>query len=141
MRKHTMRLAGVALAAALGLMLAGCQKQAGPAPATAATEWPALVEAWVDSDMKANPNAATYLGRHEFHGLFPDWSEAGLKREIQRLKDFRARAAALDGARLDEAQKFERDYLTAVIDGRLFWLETADWPHRNPVFYGFDPTV
>jgi uncharacterized protein (DUF885 family) len=143
MRKRGLMWAGTAAVVLLGSMVAGCQKQA-PAPATseaAQGAWPKLVDEWVESDMKANPNAATYLGRHEYDGLFPDWSEAGLRNEIQRLKDFRARAVAVDATTLDAAAKFERDYLDAVIDGRLFWLETADWPHKNPVFYGFDPTV
>ena len=142
MRKRGLMWAGTAAAVLLGTMVTGCQKQA-PAPATEAAQsaWPKLVDEWVESDMKANPNAATYLGRHEYDGLFPDWSEAGLRNEIQRLKDFRARAAAVDATTLDAAAKFERDYLDAVIDGRLFWLETADWPHKNPTFYGFDPTV
>lgn len=145
MRKRSKLLVGVA-AMALGSMLAGCQKQAAPtegatAQAAAATQWSKLVDEWVESDLKANPNAGTYVGRHEFDGLFPDWSEAGLAAEIIRLKDFRARATAADAAQLDAAAKFERDYLVSVIDGRLFWLETADWPHKNPTFYGFDPTV
>jgi uncharacterized protein (DUF885 family) len=142
MRNRGITLA-VMTAMLLGSMLSGCQKQP-PAPAAqaaSAAAWPSLVEEWVESDLKANPNAATYWGRHDYDGLFPDWSEAGLKAEIQRLKDFRARAAAVDATQLDATAKFERDYLDAVIDGRLFWLETADWPHKNPTFYGFDPTV
>lgn len=142
MRKREHRLAGIAVAALLGMVLTGCQKPTPPAAQTeTATAWPKFVEEWVESDLKANPNAGTYLGRHEFDGLFPDWSDAGLKAEIQRLKDFRARATAMDSATLDAAAKYERDYLLAVIDGRLFWIETADWPHKNPTYYGFDPTV
>jgi hypothetical protein len=143
MRKHGNRLASMALVMALGTVLAGCAKappvsQAQPA---AAGQWTTLVDEWVESDLKANPNSATYLGRHDYDGQFPDWSEAGLGNEIQRLKDFRARAAAIDARQLDAAATFERDYLYAVIDGRLFWLETADWPHRNPTWYYFDPGV
>ena len=143
MRKRSGMWAGLAFAVALGSTLTACQKQAAvaPAQADAGLEWPKLVDEWVESDMKANPNAATYLGRHDYDGLFPDWSEAGLKAEAQRLKDYRARATAFDATKLDADAAFERDYLVAVIDGRLFWLETADWPHKNPTFYGFDPTV
>jgi len=149
MRKQVKLLAGVAMAVALGCGLAGCGKQTTPAgeaaqgsaATSAAPDWPKFVDEWIESDMKANPNDATYLGRHDYIGLFPDWSDAGLKAETQRLKDFRARATAFDAAKIDASAAYERDYLVAVIDGRLFWLETADWPHKNPTFYGFDPTV
>jgi uncharacterized protein (DUF885 family) len=137
-------LGGVAIAATLlALTLAGCAK-APPASATLPAEaspWQKVVDEWLESDLKANPDLATYVGRHEYDGLFPDWSSAGLKNEVQRLKDFRARALAMDATKLDAAAKFERDYLLAEIDGRLFWFETADWPHKNPTFYGFDPGV
>jgi uncharacterized protein (DUF885 family) len=142
MRRQLKQVAVAAIVVTLGSVLASCQKQP-PAPpaATAQADWPKLVDEFVESDLKANPNAATYVGRHEYDGLFPDWSDAGLKAEIARLKDFRARATAIDATQLDATGKFERDYLIAVIDGRLFWIETADWPHKNPTFYGFDPTV
>jgi hypothetical protein len=130
-----------AAVAAMGMLaLAGCQKKA-EAPVAAAPAWPQLVNEWIESDFKANPSSAVYQGRHEFDGLFPDWSEAGIKAENQRLKDWRARVAAVDPAGLDAAAKFERDYLLSVIDGRLFWGETVDWPHRNPTYYYLDPTV
>lgn len=127
----------VALAAMGALALAGCQKKAE----VATVDWPTLVEQWIESDLRANPDAAVYQGRHEFDGLFPDWSLEGLAAEGQRLRDWRARVEAVDPAHLDDAAKFERDYLLSVIDGRLFWAETVDWPHRNPTFYYLDPTV
>ena len=37
--------------------------------------------------------------------------------------------------KLTEAQRFEREYLLAVVDRNLFWLERAEWPRRNPTFY------
>jgi hypothetical protein len=138
------RAAVAALAAmVIGLLtLAGCQKQTtAPAVAASSAEWPKLVDEWIESDLAANPDFAVYQGRHEFDGKWPDWSDAGLKAEVQRLKDWRARAAGFDAAKLDDAAKFERDYLLALIDGRLFWQETADWPRRNPDWYNFDPTV
>jgi uncharacterized protein (DUF885 family) len=138
-------MAAIALLAALVIgvtTLAGCQKKTdAPATAAVSAEWPKLVDEWIESDLAANPDFAVYQGRHEFDGKWPDWSDAGLKAEVQRLKDWRARAEAFDATKLDDAAKFERDYLLALIDGRLFWQETADWPRRNPDWYNFDPTV
>ena len=40
-------------------------------------------------------------------------------------------------------QRFDRDRLVAFIDRDLFWLETAEWPFRDPTFYSdrLDPNV
>ncbi|MEJ0099601.1 MAG: DUF885 domain-containing protein [Pseudomonadota bacterium] len=139
-------VAGVVLATALAL-LSGCTKQPdaaavqATAQAAASSAWTQLVDDWIESDMKAQPQIAVYQGRHEYDGLLPDWSAAGLAAEAQRLKDWRAKTAAVDATTLPAAQQFEREYLLAVIDGRLFWLESADWPHRNPTWYYFDPAV
>jgi uncharacterized protein (DUF885 family) len=45
---------------------------------------------------------------------------------------------------LSAQDRFERDYLVKVTEGRLFWLEDADQPHGNPQWYvnaGLDPNV
>jgi uncharacterized protein (DUF885 family) len=146
MRANHVRQAGIAVAAALALgvaALSGCAKQPDAVALQAGTSasWTQLVDAWIESDMKAQPLDAAYQGRHEFDGLFPDWSDAGLAAEKQRLQEWRAKAAAVDAATLAEPQKFERDYLLALLDKRLFWLDTADWPHRNPTWYYLDPAV
>ncbi|MEQ1784853.1 MAG: DUF885 domain-containing protein, partial [Hyphomonadaceae bacterium] len=95
----------------------------------------------IESDMKANPASAFYVGRQEYAGVMPDWSEAGLKAEVARLHEWKAKAEAMDTSGFSEAQKFERDYFVGVVDGSLFWRETADWPHKNPTWYGLDPGV
>ncbi|HSB34025.1 MAG TPA: DUF885 domain-containing protein, partial [Nitrospirota bacterium] len=91
----------------------------------------------------AHPDAAVYAGRHEFDGRLPDWSRTHLDREVRRLRKERERALSFNPADLDERRRFERDYLTAVIDGKLFWLTSAEWPYKNPVFYerALDPNV
>jgi hypothetical protein len=131
------------LALGLGVM-ASCSPKAEEAAtpaAAAATNWTQLVDEWIESDLKANPDNAVYQGRHEYDGVMPDWSDAGLKAEIERLHAWKTRVEGIAAASLTEPQAFERDYLLANIDGSLFWLETADWPHRNPTFYSLDPGV
>ncbi len=137
------------LIGALLLSIAGCQQ---PAPQTsnqnqtvanASSQWDAFVNQFINDYFAANPTAGVYAGRHEFDGRLPDWSEDGLRREVARLHSVRDQAAAFADTALDERQRFERDYMLARIDGDLFWLERADWPHRNPYFYAdaIDPDV
>jgi hypothetical protein len=136
-------IAGLAASVVALVAVAGCARQPDQAAvqAAAAASWTKLVDEWIESDLKAQPTDAVYQGRHEYDGLFPDWSEAGLAAETQRLKDWQQKATAIDPATLPQAVRFERDYLLALLDKRLFWRETVDWPHRNPTWYSLDPAV
>lgn len=138
------RRLGLAIGAALALALAACSKPTETKTAEApkpAVDWSKTINDWIEDDFKANPIEAAYEGRHDFDGLMPDWSDAGLAAEIKRLHDWKDKVAAIDTTGFSEAQKFERDYLASYINGQLFWRETADWPHKNPQFYGLDPSV
>jgi uncharacterized protein (DUF885 family) len=147
-----------ALLLATGLVLAGCGKSSEPAPAApggdAASVAPAsqaLNEGWITfrdrflaETFAANPTFAVYQGQHEFDGQLPDWSEAGLKKEIARLDAARSEALAFKDDQLEAPQRMERDHLLAVLDGNLFWLREAEGPWRNPAYYlgaGLDPST
>ncbi len=134
---------------------AGCAKEAEP-PANlepqatddavrveAASPWPDFMNAFIEDYLALNPGFAVSQGRHEFDGQLPDWSEDGLAASIAMRKKAIADARAIDAAHMTDAEKYERDYLVAVMDGELFWLETADTPHKNPGFYvgGLSPST
>jgi uncharacterized protein (DUF885 family) len=110
---------------------------------TLGAEWDAYVEQFLNGYFAANPDAAVAAGKHEFDGKLPDWSDAGLRREVARLKAERAKVSAFAKEDLDSHRRFERDYLLAQIDEKLFWLEVVDHPRTSPVFYSnsLDPDV
>jgi len=89
----------------------------------------------IEDHLKAHPVFAVQAGRHEYDGVFPDWSEAGIHAEIHRLHSARDRAMAVAGESLSEKDRFERDLLVARIDRDLFWMETAEAPFLNPAWY------
>ena len=107
------------------------------------TAWGAYLSDFLDSYFPVNPDFAIYQGRHEYDGKLPDWSPAGLRLAIDQRKQAIDAANALDEAELSDADKYERGYLIHVLEGELFWLEEADWPHRNPDYYvgALDPNV
>jgi hypothetical protein len=121
------------------LSIAGCKKAAIP---ESSADWNKYVAGYLDSYFSAHPDVAVGAGRHEFDGKLPDFSKDANDREILRLHSEHDRAKALDKG-LDTRQRFERDYLLAAIDSDLFWLETAQWPYRDPYFYSnaVDPAV
>src|SRR6185369_2484819 len=131
----------IPLLAAL-LFFPGAVGQAASLPATSG-QWNAFVEAFINSYFAAHPDKAVRAGRHEYDGKLPDWSRSGLQRETERLRAERDKALSFDPATLDDRQRFEREYLLAVVDRHLFWLDSAQWPFRNPYFYegALDPNV
>jgi hypothetical protein len=136
------------IAFAVTLFLAGCQQTIQPTnqPATSTTNskaWDSYVNEFIEAYFIAHPDFAVRAGRHEFDGRLPDWSAGGLATEGRRLHAARDRVASFQDSSLDERQRFERDYVAAVIDSDLFWLESAEWPVRCPQFYAdaIDPDV
>ncbi len=144
--------------AVMAIVLTACGQEEGgdetardarqpAAEAAIVSSWAAFVDQYIEDYFKAHPTFAVTQGRHEYDGILPDWSEAGLSREIERLHGMRRRAGDFAGPDLDDAERFERDYVIASIDRQLYWLERADWPHRNPAFYfdwlmdSLDPNV
>lgn len=136
------RLKALILTTTAAAVLAGCGGSPSPAPAAAVNTpaapqlaWAAFVDRYVEDYFKAHPVFATLQGRHEFDGKFPDWSRAGIQREIARMHAARDAAVAYGDAALSDEQRFERGYLLARIDRDLYSLEVAESPFKNPGFY------
>jgi uncharacterized protein (DUF885 family) len=131
------------------LMAGGCDRQAEKATAQSAavdeSSWPQFVDQFIEAYFKANPSIAVMLGRHEFDGQLPDWSAAGLQKEIARLEQARAEVLEFTDAKLSSVeQRFQRDYLLSRIDNDLFWFRDVNQPATNPAFYfnyGIDPST
>lgn len=133
---------------------AGCQQPIAEQPSVPATAsdvppaddgqpWDSFLDAYINNYFIARPDVAVLAGRHDLDGKLPDFSAAGLKREAERLRGAKERAQKFADNRLDDRQKFERDYLISRIDSDLFWLESAAWPSKNPYYYAdaLDPDV
>jgi hypothetical protein len=107
-----------------------------------AKSWDAYVDEFLEAYFVARPDFAVRAGRHEFDGKLPDWSAEGIANEIKRLRAEKDRVSRFKNG-LNEQQRFERDYILSVVNADLFWFESAEWPYRNPFFYGdaLDPDV
>ena len=142
------------LSAVVTVLLAGCtpdapppaQTTAPPPTSTVASAKPAsdsaalasAVDAFIDGMFEHNPVFAANAGKHEFDGKLPDYSKAGLKATADWLHAQRNTFAAFTDDKLDAQGRFHRDYVLAVIDGQLFWLEDSGAPYSNPAFYTGD---
>jgi hypothetical protein len=131
---------GAALSGVLFLGLTACNQSPpashapkGPSPASQA--WNKLTAGFIQSYLNARPAFAAQSGRHEFDGQLPDFSSHGIRREIARLHDQRDQIATVDPKTLEPRERFDRDYLLAVADRDLFWMEKAKFPLNNPAWY------
>jgi hypothetical protein len=131
---------GAALSAVLFLGLTACNQSPpasggpkGPSPASQA--WGKLTAGFIQSYFAARPFFAAQSGRHEFDGQLPDLSNHGIRREIARLHDQRDQIAAVDPKTLEPRERFDREYLLALVDTELFWMEKAKFPFTNPSWY------
>jgi hypothetical protein len=106
-------------------------------------QWASFVNEFLDRTFEAQPHWAVYQGRHEFDGRLPDWSESGLRAEVDRLRSEREHASAFDPSTLDQQQRFERDNLISAVGSELFWRTSLETPYTSPDFYsdGLDPNV
>ena len=119
----------------------------GVAPIVPNAQWTAHTKTFLDDFFAAHPAFAVVAGRHEFDGKLPDWSAEGLAKEVARMKAAKKALAAFPDDQLSADERLQRDLLDARLDRDLFWIETANWPQKNPAFYfdwlldGLDPAV
>lgn len=133
---------------ALPLISGACQQTTQPNNQSAmnvsdSKDWDAYTSEFLEAYFVAHPDFAVRAGRHEFDGKLPDWSADGFAKEAKRLHAEKDRVAAFQDSTLSERQRFEREYVSSIIDGDLFWIESAQWPFRCPQFYAdsIDPDV
>jgi Bacterial protein of unknown function (DUF885) len=141
-------LTGAALSGVLLMLVTACGQSPAPqarakGPSAASQAWIKLSNGFIEDYMLAQPFFAAQSGRHEFDGQLPDMSNHGIKREIARLHDQRDQLSAIDPATLEPRERFDRDYLLAVVDKDLFWIEKTQFPFSNPGWYlgQLDPDI
>ncbi|MEO8458925.1 MAG: DUF885 domain-containing protein [Dokdonella sp.] len=105
---------------------------------TAVDHWQATVDAFIAGYFERYPTSAASAGKHEYDGKLPDYSKAGLEETAHWLHTQRDAVAAYGNDQLDANRRFQRDYMLAVIDGQLFWLEDSGFAYSNPSFYSGD---
>jgi hypothetical protein len=140
--------AASALPAVLLLALNGCGQPPPPHPAAkqiseASRQWGKTAAGFMEDYMRADPAFGAESGRHEFDGQLPDLSNHGIKRLLAWLHDERKQISAVDPKTLEPRERFDREYLLAVIDRELFWMEKAQFPFKSPAWYlrSLDPDL
>jgi uncharacterized protein (DUF885 family) len=130
---------GAALSGVLFLCLTACNQKppaaAPKGPSLASQAWNRVTGAFIESYFTNQPSFAAQSGRHEFDGQLPDVSNHGIRREVARLHDLHDQLTAVDPKTLEPRERFDREYLLAIVDKDLFWMEKAKFPFNNPAWY------
>jgi uncharacterized protein (DUF885 family) len=96
---------------------------------------PHFVDEYLSYLYEVHPTSATFDGVHLHDDLLEDLSRQAIDAQIRDLGGFARRLAAIDPARLTEAERLERPALDASIRARLFELEEVRTWERNPQHY------
>lgn len=127
--------------AALAMVLAACaggdgapgNKQAGnPAADSAFT---ALSQEIVDDFLKRHPANATDFGLHTYDGELEDASAAGIAANLEALRGFRSKVAAVDSATLSPSNRIDREFLLHTLDGGILSINDIKRWQRDPDYY------
>jgi uncharacterized protein (DUF885 family) len=116
---------------------------AAAAGVSAGPRWDELSERYLALSFARDPGFAAMQGRHERDGQLLDLSLPAIASWVEALHRVQAEAEAFDPAQLDEARRFEREYLLANVDANLFWSERQKEHERSPLIYSnaIDPSV
>jgi uncharacterized protein (DUF885 family) len=100
-----------------------------------------LVEGAFVSLWALQPAWAVYLGKHDYDGIVPDWSEAAVADHLDRLETIGAGLAA--GNDLTPDETIDRDLLVAQIAKTRFEWTQLRIANRNPMpwVYLLDPDL
>lgn len=95
------------------------------------TTFDSLVEEAFSHIWALHPDAAVYLGRHDYDGLVPDRSPNSVAAEVDALQSVRRRLADLDD--LEGDASLDRRQLLGALDETLFHWSDLAWWTRNPM--------
>jgi uncharacterized protein (DUF885 family) len=85
---------------------------------------------------ETNPSAATFDGVHLHDDLLENFDRGAVEHEAQALAGLARRLAAISTDSLSGAERVERPWIAAHIQGRLHELEKIRTWERNPQMYG-----
>ncbi|MDX1885587.1 DUF885 domain-containing protein [Mycolicibacterium sp. 120270] len=84
---------------------------------------------------ESDPSNATYLGIHKYDNRIRDYSAAGVKADVEKIKDFQARIDAIDLADLSEEAELDLEQVKHTLDGMLLRADVIRPWAKDPDTY------
>src|SRR6266481_8213178 len=124
--------------APLLILLAGCAKVADPNSlpgADASRQFDRIAEEYLTGYLAWRPQSGTSLGFHQYDGKLTDFSRRSLDGELNRLRHFDEKLAALKSSSLSPRTFYDFRILQAAIKSDRFKFEAMQSYTKNPMTY------
>ena len=124
--------------APLLILLAGCAKIAtsnGPSKADTDRQFDRIAKEYLTGYLAWRPQTGTSLGFHQYDGKLTDFGRRSLDRELNRLKQFDEKLAALKSSLLSPWAFYDFRILQAAIKSDRFKFEAMQSYTKNPMTY------
>ncbi|MGI9324297.1 MAG: DUF885 domain-containing protein [Pseudomonadales bacterium] len=105
--------------------------------------WDALVDGFLHDYFEQVPSAGVRAGRHQYDGRIPDLSATGTASRVAAFKQHQRAADEFSIIDLSRDRQFEREVMIWYLGRQLFWLEVAQRPKHNPMYFrgAIDPST
>ena len=113
----------------------GSSPPPAPAPPDANRAFDEVSRSYLEDLYQRRPTFATSLGIHKFDDRLEDYSRKAVDAAVASGKQFRARVAALDAARLSPDRQLDYEQLLHAIDSRQLMLEVERPWETDPDSY------
>src|SRR5258708_6773297 len=129
------------------LILLSCNSNTGSNAVVAApsgdSTFSRISEEFLAREIAWAPESAVALGFHQYDGKLTDYNRASLDSELNRLKAYDQRLAALDSATLSPKAFYDYRNLRAGILNSIFNFEDKGAYTQNPMTYAgaIDPSI
>jgi len=124
--------------APLLILLAGCAKMASsnnPPAADADRQFDRIAKEYLTGYLAWRPQTGTALGFHQYDGKLTDFSRRSLDDELNRLRHFDEKLAALNSSSLSPRTFYDFRILQAAIKSDRFKFEAMQSYTKNPMTY------
>jgi uncharacterized protein (DUF885 family) len=104
--------------------------------ASASESWDALAgEFFEQAYFKFSPTSGTAAGFHQYDSALDDYTAAGVRQNVEVLRQFEKRVESVDPKGLDETRAADRQIVLSTIRAELLSLQTIRPWEKNPDTY------
>ncbi len=99
------------------------------------TEFQQLADAYLEDYLQFRPQYGVYLGLHQYDGKIVDYSKATIEAELNQLKEYDKKFAAIDAKKLSKTAYYDWKMLVSSIKNEIFQIEDIGVYTKNPMTY------